>query len=145
MPFWVLFSDAYRKDRGCDKKCDTYGSYNKTQDKSYDDKPDFWLSVFYLLFYILQSLYLTLFNKIKAYFTNCGKAELFLSAYLITLMIAKWLLPIKQRLSREAVSTMLLEYIANGADIAEFYANVQKVLSYQNFSLVFAIIGNNFK
>ena len=65
--------------------------------------------------------------------------EIVVALYLITLMVGRWTLPIKQRLTKAAVAQMLLEYIANGSDIAEFFGNIDQDPIAVNYSMCVSI------
>ena len=52
--------------------------------------------------------------------------EILVSIYLISLMIGRWTLPIKRKFSKHVIARMMLEYIANGADIAHMFSVVDE-------------------
>ena len=52
--------------------------------------------------------------------------EVLVAVFMISLMIGRWTLPLKKRLSNEFLAQMLLEFVANGSDITEFFAFVDE-------------------
>ena len=65
--------------------------------------------------------------------------EIVVALYLITLMVGRWTLPIKQRLTKAAISQMLLDYIAIGSDIAEFFGNIDQEPIAVNYAMCASI------
>ena len=68
--------------------------------------------------------------------------EIVVSIYLISLMMGRWTLPIKRKFSKHIIARMMLEYIANGADIAHMFAVVDEDQITVSLSLTNAITGN---
>ena len=68
--------------------------------------------------------------------------EILVSLYLISLMIGRWTLPIKRKFSKHVIARMMLEYIANGADIAHMFAVVDEDQITLSLTLTNAITGN---
>ena len=67
--------------------------------------------------------------------------EILVSIYLISLMIGRWTLPIKRKFPAHTIARMMLEYIANGADIVHMFAVVDEEKIAFNIDLTNAVTG----
>ena len=62
--------------------------------------------------------------------------------FLFTIVVCTLLLPTSKHVSREAVSAILLTYIGAGADIQEFFSNINESNIKTDENLVNGIISN---
>ena len=67
--------------------------------------------------------------------------EIVVSIYLISLMVGRWTLPIKRKFPEHIIAKMMLEYIANGADIVHMFAVIDEEKIVLGLDLTNAITG----
>ena len=63
-----------------------------------------------------------------------------MQSFLISIVVCSWLLPHSSSISKEGVSAVLLTYIAAGADISEFFSNINEDTVKTDAQLVNGII-----
>ena len=68
--------------------------------------------------------------------------EIAVSIYLISLMIGRWCLPIKRKFPQHIIAKMMVEYIANGADIVHMFAVIDEEKISISLYLTNALTGN---
>jgi hypothetical protein len=68
--------------------------------------------------------------------------EIVVSIYLISLMIGRWCLPIKRKFPQHIIAKMMVEYIANGADIVHMFAVIDEEKISISLYLTNALTGN---
>jgi hypothetical protein len=64
-----------------------------------------------------------------------------MQSFLVSIVLCSWLIPPNSGLSKESVSAVLLTYVAAGADISEFFSNINEEKVKTDGGLVNAIIG----
>ncbi len=79
---------------------------------------------------------------LKKSLSVCSMLEILVSIYLISLMIGRWTLPIKRKFPNPIIAKMMLEYIANGADIVHMFAVIDEEKISISSYLTNAITGN---
>jgi hypothetical protein len=85
-------------------------------------------------------------NKYSKDFNDiCSTIELFVAMFLLTVILSRWLYPIKiRKIKREELSALLLVYITTGGDIAELFSYVDESSVVKDFGLFLFIIGDYF-
>ena len=66
--------------------------------------------------------------------------EILVTIYLTTVLVARWILPINLRVTRIVLSKMVIDYIANASDMAEFFSNLSQSEARISTQLLVAIL-----
>ena len=74
----------------------------------------------------------------------CKMLEIEVVVFISTLIVGKWMMPIKMRMSRLLLSQIVFQYVANGSDIVELFSNLDEEAIEFSYSLMIAILGNVF-
>lgn len=80
-------------------------------------------------------------SGLPKYFSICKMLEVEVVVFLSTLIVGKWMMPIKMRMSRLLLSQVLFQYVANGSDIAEFFSNLDEDSIQFSYSCMIAVLG----
>lgn len=78
---------------------------------------------------------------IKDYFDMCSFLEIMVSIFLITCVLARWILPIKIKLRRDDLSALLISFMINGTDITKFLAYLDENYIIVDLTFVYLILG----
>ena len=76
------------------------------------------------------------------HFSICDTLEVEVVVFLSALMISKWMVQIKMRMSRILLSQVFFQYVANGVDIVEFFSNLDEESIELSISCIISVLGN---